>query len=192
MAKILLEDFISPLGSVAVAFSGGVDSSVVASVSMRVLGKNAVAVTVDTGTIAGEELKHAKKMAAEIGIEHVLVKAVMPGAFFENRPDRCYVCKKEIIGILRDVAGERTLENVIDGTNADDLHSDRPGLKALNEEGIISPLARCGIGKGQVREIAKSLGLSNWNRQSKSCLATMVPFGMRITKRTLISHGSLH
>ncbi|AEA47324.1 ATP-dependent sacrificial sulfur transferase LarE [Archaeoglobus veneficus] len=163
---------------VAIAFSGGVDSATLAALC-RKWGIEAIAVTVKTDLMAARDLENAKRVAEEIGIEHVIVEVAVPDAVLENTPQRCYYCKKTIIKAIKDVAESRGFR-VIDGTNADDLKDFRPGLKALEEEGVISPWAMAGFTKKEIRRVAKSLGLSVHNRPSNSCLATRIPFGERI------------
>ncbi|MEA3255627.1 MAG: ATP-dependent sacrificial sulfur transferase LarE [Candidatus Altiarchaeota archaeon] len=168
---------------VLVAFSGGVDSSLLAKVSRDVLGENALAVTIDSEVMPRSELKEAKKIAREIGIEHLIVEIDFMGnkEFIVNTPLRCYYCKKEIMKTLKRIAVEKKLDVVLDGSNIDDLREDRPGFKALREEGVFSPLAEAGLGKNEVKKLARRLGLSNADRESNTCLATRIPLGEELT-----------
>jgi len=181
---VALRDFMSGLGSCVVAFSGGVDSSLVAKAAFDALGRNAVAVTVKSETMPDFELECAVSVAGEIGIRHVVVRreALKSKAFTNNPVDRCYLCKKDGVKILRDVAREYNFKFIVDGTNADDLaDSGRTGLLALEEEGVVSPLALAGLVKQDVVGIAREVNLPNAGKPPFSCLATRIPFGEEIT-----------
>jgi len=169
-----------------IAFSGGVDSSLVARVAKDVLGKNALAVTIDCEVVPRRELKEARAMAKAIGIKHKVSKyrMLMNRKFTRNPGNRCYYCKREMMGILRKLA-ERKEAVVMDGTNADDVRSKRSGLRALREFGILSPLAMAGINKREVRKLARKLRLRNYGRPAMTCLATRIPAGETITKERL-------
>ncbi len=171
--------------SVLVAFSGGVDSSLVAKAAFDVLKDNATAAIAISEILPPGELENAIKIAEEIGIELIAFEHKLPEEFYKNTTKRCYYCKKTMMQNILEIAEEIRAKTVVDGTNADDLRSYRPGIKALRELGIRSPLAELGITKPEVRRLAKRLGLSNYNKASESCLATKIPYGMRITKRRL-------
>jgi uncharacterized protein len=167
--------------SAIIAFSGGVDSSLVAALAKRTLGDAAVAVTVDNGALHHGEVEHAAAIADEIGISHIVV-ALNPLTVFEvkqNDPERCYYCKKLVFRTLRDLADELHLNAVMDGTNASDLKGYRPGLKALRELEIVSPLIE--MTKDEVRNFARKLGLPNADTPSVACLLTSFPYGTTIT-----------
>ena len=167
--------------SALIAFSGGVDSSVVAAVAHRALGDAAIAVTVDNGALHHDEVEHAALLAKAIGIRHISI-TLDPLTISEikrNDPQRCYHCKRFIFGSLRNLADELHLKTVMDGTNASDLDGYRPGLKALQELGIVSPLM-C-FTKEEVRAFARKLGLSNGDAPSVACLLTSFPYGTVIT-----------
>ncbi len=170
---------------VLIAFSGGVDSSLLAAVSKRILGRNAIAVTITSPMLSSSELKDAKIIAREIGIKHVVVEDGICGEVIENPKDRCYHCKKDEISILREIAGKNRIESILAGTNADDFRDYRPGNMAFIEDGISLPLADAGITKSEVREIAKKIGLSNSEKPSMACLASRIPYGERITEDRL-------
>jgi len=155
--------------SVLVAFSGGVDSSVVAKVAFDVLKGNAVAAIAISELLPLEELEHAIKIAREIGIELIIFEHKLPEEFYKSEDKKCYYCKKAMMQNIIKIARDRGIKTIVDGTNKDDLHSHRPGIKALRELGIRSPLAELGITKQEVRRIAKELGLSNHDRPSKAC-----------------------
>jgi len=168
-------------GSAVIAFSGGADSSVVAALAKRAFGDATVAVTVDNGVLHHGEVEHAAAVAREIGIRHI-VMTLDPLAVLEvkqNDPERCYYCKKLVFGALRDLAEELHFSAVMDGTNASDLNSYRPGLKALRELGVLSPLLD--LSKDEVRSVARRLGLPNADAPSIACLLTSFPYGTIIT-----------
>ncbi len=178
-----LQGIIKDNRCVLVAFSGGVDSSLLAKVARDVLGENALAVTINSEIMPRNELKEAKKIAKEIGIKHLIVKIdfMKNRDFTKNSSLRCYYCKKEIMKLLKEIAKERRFNVVLDGSNADDMKEERPGVKALKEEGIISPLVDADFGKDDVRKLARKLNLSNSEKESNTCLATRIPRGERIT-----------
>jgi uncharacterized protein len=164
------------LDGVIVAISGGVDSSLLAAKAHFALGDAALAATVKSELQSLEDLSFARKMAAEIGIEHLVVEVRVLGlvGVRENLPSRCYLCKKAMADVLLDEAGSRGIKVVVDGTNASDRADDRPGMRALYEAGIRMPLRELGISKGKVREMAREIGLSNADQPSRSCLATRI------------------
>jgi len=170
-------------GGVVVAFSGGVDSSVVAALAFKALNDRVVVVTADSVTLPRGELEEAKQFATEIGVKHVVVKVdeLANTCFTRNPPNRCYYCKKELISELKKVAEKYGLETIVDGTNIDDLDDHRPGALALKEEDVHSPLAELGVGKDEVRAIARYLGLSTADKPSMACLASRFPYGHPIT-----------
>ncbi len=169
--------------SVLVAFSGGVDSAVVAALAYEAVGDRALAVTGVTETLAGSDLAHAKRVTAEIGIAHDIVtySELENAEFVANPPHRCYVCQGLRMGAMRDLAARRDYAVVCDGTNASDPGPDRPGLRAVSEKGIYSPLLVHGVDKSETREIALQLGLSVWDRPSNACLSSRVPHGQVVT-----------
>jgi len=167
--------------STLIAFSGGVDSSVVAALAKKALGDDAVAVTIDNGALRDGEIEHAAATANAIGIRHVLI-ALDPWNIPEvtqNDPERCYYCKKLVFSVLQGLADELSLNVVMDGTNASDLDAHRPGLKALGELDIVSPLLD--FTKDEVRNFARNLGLTNADAPSAACLLTSFPYGTTIT-----------
>ena len=182
-----LRDNIKALKSVVVAFSGGVDSSLVAKVCYDVLGDKALAVTARSETYPAYEYEEAKKIAKEIGIPHITIDTSELGikGFAENPPNRCYFCKSELFGKLKEIAQEKGYKNVADGANLDDAGEYRPGLDAANELEVCSPLKESGLRKADIREISKHLNLSNWNKPSYACMSSRFPYGQSITEEKL-------
>ena len=173
--------------SVLVALSGGVDSALVAYSAYVKLGKLAIAVTADYKTLAQEELEYAKKISSEIGIKHIVIEynELDNESFVKNDNNRCFYCRSELSEHLLELAKKFESDMIIDGTNIDDLGDYRPGVLALRENGIRSPLAEVGFSKKMVREEAKSVGLSVYDKPSNSCLASRIPWGQRVTAERL-------
>ncbi len=182
-----LLDWFSDKESVLVAFSGGVDSSVLAKASYLALGENAIAVTAVSSTLSKSEFESAKRVAEEIGIAHVIIEEdeLDDPRFVKNPENRCYFCRSGLVSALKKLAEERGIKYVLDGANADDLKGHRPGLKALKEQGALSPLLELGFGKSDVRGIAKFFGLSNFDKPSMACLSSRIPYGEIITAEKL-------
>lgn len=177
-------------GDCCVAFSAGVDSTVVLKLACEqaaVMGRKVYAVTFHTMLHPKTDMKLAVRLAKEYGAEAVVLKIDEYGIrkILDNPPDRCYYCKDYLFRTLKDFAWEKGCASVLDGTNADDKKVFRPGLKALQKNGILSPLAECGITKGQVRELAALLNLENAEKPSAPCLATRLPYGVRLDRKLL-------
>ncbi len=174
-------------GSALVAFSGGVDSSVLAALAYRALGERALAVTADAPTLAPGELDNAKKVAREIGIKHIVIfydELDEPG-FAKNPVDRCYYCKKGLIRELKKIAEQNGLDTIIEGTNYSDLKGHRPGHRAVTEEGIYNPYIEFGVTKEEIRKMARELNLSVSEKPSMACLSSRFPYGQMITHEAL-------
>lgn len=186
-----LETLVSDLaarGPVLVAYSGGVDSAVVAALAQRAsegraLGERALAVTAAAETLAGRELDHARATAREIGIAHEIVtySELSDPEFVANPSHRCYVCQGMRMDAMLELAAERGYETVCDGTNASDPGPDRPGLEAVQERGVYSPLLAHGVDKEGTRELAREMGLSVWDRPANACLSSRIPHGQLVT-----------
>lgn len=166
-----------------VALSGGVDSAVVALAAKKALDKKAVAVTADYNTLSGDELKSARKIAKELDIDHRIVRynELDNEEFVKNDSLRCYHCRTELASYLLLEAKKMHVSLIVDGTNVDDLKDYRPGIKAMRENGVKSPLVELGIGKQNIRSIAKSNNLSVFDKPSNSCLASRIPHGIPVT-----------
>ncbi|OGD15205.1 MAG: TIGR00268 family protein [Candidatus Aminicenantes bacterium RBG_16_63_14] len=171
-----------------VAFSGGVDSTLLLRVCRDVLGPaNVTAVTGVSQTYTPEEKRASRRVARELGVEHVLVETdeLSCGAFAANPADRCYFCKSELFGKIAELAKRRGVAAVYDATNADDLSDYRPGRRAAEERGVTSPLVLAGFTKKDVRSLSRKLGLESWDKPANPCLASRIPYGTRITRETL-------
>lgn len=174
-------------GNALVAFSGGVDSSVLAALAYMALGERALAVTADAPTLAPGELDTAKKVAGEIGIKHIVIfydELDEPG-FKKNPVDRCYYCKKGLIRELKKIAEQHGITTIIEGTNYSDLKGHRPGHRAVIEEGIYNPYIEFGVTKEEIRGIARELKLSVADKPSMACLSSRFPYGQMITHDAL-------
>jgi uncharacterized protein len=174
-------------GKAIVALSGGVDSAVAALAAKKALGDGAIAITADYKTLAEEELTMAWQVAKEIGIAHKVIEydELKNTAFVKNDNMRCYYCRTELGQRLAEEAKRADITLIVDGTNIDDLTDYRPGIRALRENGVRSPMVELGIGKLQIREIAKSFGLSVYDKPSNSCLASRIPRGSKVTYEKL-------
>lgn len=182
-----LKSIIKDCGKIAIAFSGGVDSTFLTKVAKDVLGENAVAVTISSILVTDDELKEADDFCKAENIEHLIYKAdvlSIPG-FENNPPDRCYICKKAIFTNVQNLVGERGISVIAEGTNVDDDGDYRPGMRAIKELGVRSPLKEAGLTKAEIRELSCMLGLKTWNKPSCACLASRFAYGEVINKDKL-------
>ena len=188
-----LVNWFTDKNKVMIALSGGVDSAVVAYAAFQALGNSAIAVTADYKTLSQEELLSAKQICSEIGIEQMILNysELENEEFVKNDSSRCFHCRLELGDHLIKLAKKHNVKTIVDGTNLDDLGDYRPGIQALKDNGIRSPLVETKFLKSQVRDIAKSVGLSVFDRPSNSCLASRIPWGQRVTaeKLTRIEFG---
>jgi len=182
-----LKSIIARCESAVIAFSGGVDSSLICAVAHEVLGERVIAVTAVSHTYPPGEIDVAKEVAKRIGIKHMIIKTgeLDDPKFIANPIDRCYLCKGELLGKLDDVRKKFGFKKILDGTNHDDLSDFRPGSRALEEFGVMSPLALAGIDKEEVRQLAAEYGLPNSDKPANPCLASRIPFGCTITQDSL-------
>ena len=182
-----LEEYIRRLGSLAVGFSGGVDSSFLLAVSHEVLGDRAIAVTASDASLPERELKEARTFCEERGIRQVIcvVNPMEEEEYRHNGPDRCYFCKHHIFSEIRKTALEYGISYVAEGSNMDDLGDYRPGLRAVEELSVKSPLREAGLTKSEIREISKAMGLPTWSKPAYACLASRFVYGEEITEEKL-------
>jgi uncharacterized protein len=175
------------LESAVVAYSGGVDSTLVLRLCRDALGDRLLAVTAHSPTYPADELAPAVEVAKSLSVRHLVIETAELDnpRFVANPPDRCYHCKLEIFGRLRDIAKAEGLKNVVDGSNGDDLNDRRPGSRAGDELGVRRPLQEARLTKQEIRALSRELGLGNWSKPSLACLASRVPYDTPITSQTL-------
>lgn len=183
----LLKRQLRGLGKVAVAYSAGVDSTFLLKVAHDVLGENAVAVTIKSRVVPGREIQEALDFCKAEGILHLVLdfNEMDVDGFRENPPDRCYVCKRSIFKAIIGAAAEHGIPAVCEGSNVDDLGDYRPGLKAIAELNVKSPLREAGLTKAGIRTLSRELGLPTASKPSFACLASRIPYGEQITEEKL-------
>ncbi len=182
-----LRKLFHDMGAVLVAFSGGIDSTLVLKLAHDALGSRAIAVTAISPTFPEVELDIVRQLSQEIGARLIITETnqlQMPH-FVRNDGMRCYHCKTDLYHLLGDIQKDLDIPSVVDGTNRDDLSDERPGIKAAREFSVRSPLVEASMGKADIRTLAKTLGLSNWDKPAAACLSSRIPRGIMITHEKL-------
>ena len=179
----ILKENLSKYKNAVIAFSGGVDSTLLARVAKDVYGENLLLITATSSTIPFYELEEAEALAAMMDIKHrvIVSEEINMPEYTDNPPDRCYFCKSELFGKIRYISEKEGFEVVFDGSNAEDMKDFRPGLKAKKEKEVISPLAESGFTKDDIRKLSAEYQLPTTNKQSYACLASRIPYGEKIT-----------
>ncbi len=182
-----LEEDIKRMSSLCVAFSAGVDSTFLLASAKKALGDKAIAVTVRSSMYMKREHKEAVAFTKKMGIKHIMLDAdeYSIKEFVENGKERCYYCKYAIFSKIKEVAKKYGIEYVADGSNLDDDNDFRPGMRAIKELRVESPLKKVGLSKQEIRDLSKEMGLFTWDKPAFACLASRIPYGMPITREKL-------
>lgn len=186
-----LRKILQDLRKVLVAFSGGADSTLLLKVASEALGKNVLAVIAASETYPEREVKVARKLAQRLGVNYLVIKTreLENPDFAENSPLRCYHCKQELFSRLKEIAAQRSIPYVLDGSNYDDRTDYRPGAKAAKELGIRSPLREARLTKPEIRLLSRAFGLPTWDKPSLACLASRFPYYTPVERKTLVQVG---
>ena len=182
-----LKSNLLQLERLVVSFSGGVDSTFLLKAAHDVLGNNVIAVSARSSTFPQRELNEAAAFTETHKIEHIIIDSeeLEVDGFSSNPPNRCYLCKRELLGKIRTVADAHGIAHIAEGSNADDEGDYRPGMQAVQESNVLSPLRQVGLTKNEIRQLSKELELPTWNKQSFACLSSRFPYGETITKERL-------
>jgi uncharacterized protein len=182
-----LKKHIEALGGMVVAYSGGVDSTFLLKVAHDVLHEQVIAVTAMSSTYPEREFREAADFAEKSGINHVLVHSeeLDIEGFSDNPVNRCYLCKSELFSKIKEIAAQKGIKYVAEGSNLDDLGDYRPGMQAIKELGIVSPLKEAGLKKDDIRRLSKEMGLPTWDKPAFACLSSRFPYGQQITREKL-------
>jgi uncharacterized protein len=181
-----LNKILNDIGSAVIAFSGGVDSSFLLYAAHKIKKESIYAVTIQTPYMPAREIDDAVKFTEKFGINHKIIKTGIPEIIKQNPVERCYYCKKELFNHIIDFAKSGAYDVILDGSNADDTKDYRPGMKALNELGVRSPLLEAGLTKNEIRECLYKEGLDIWDYPAMACMLTRIPYNVEIKHETLI------